>query len=106
MRRLGVAALCVLLLAPGASAAAKPKLTKTQATRIFVADPKVAAWLQRAFSPDPDDRFADAAAMQAEWRTAATAVLERERRVPWWRRIFGGDESVDGWWREGDAVVE
>jgi hypothetical protein len=33
-------------------------------------------------------------------------VLARERRVPWWRRIFGGDESLDGWWREGDAVVE
>jgi hypothetical protein len=44
--------------------------------------------------------------MQVEWRTAATAVLERERRVPWWRRIFGGDESSDGWWREGDAVIE
>ena len=28
------------------------------------------------------------------WRTAATAVLERERRVPWWRRIFGGEESA------------
>ncbi|PYP81431.1 MAG: hypothetical protein DMD35_01585 [Gemmatimonadetes bacterium] len=68
--------------------------------------PEIGAWLQRAFSPDPDDRFSDAAAMQAEWRTAATAVLERERRVPWWRRIFGGDETGDGWWREGDAVIE
>jgi len=68
--------------------------------------PEVAAWLQRAFSPDPDDRFPDASAMQAEWRTAATAVLERERRLPWWRRIFGSDETGDGWWREGDAVIE
>jgi serine/threonine-protein kinase len=68
--------------------------------------PEIGAWLQRGFSPDPDDRFPDAAAMQAEWRTAATAVLERERRVPWWRRIFGGDETGDGWWREGDAVIE
>ena len=68
--------------------------------------PEIAGWLQRAFSPDPDDRFPDAAVMQAEWRTAATAVLERERRLPWWRRIFGGDETGDGWWREGDAVIE
>ena len=44
--------------------------------------------------------------MQSEWRTAAAAVLERERRVPWWRRIFGNDEAGDGWWREGDAVAE
>jgi hypothetical protein len=33
-------------------------------------------------------------------------VLERERRLPWWRRIFGGDETSEGWWREGDAVVD
>jgi len=69
-------------------------------------DPEIAAFLQRAFSPDPDDRFPDAAAMQSEWRTAAATVLERERRVPWWRRIFGNDEAGDGWWREGDAVTE
>jgi serine/threonine-protein kinase len=68
--------------------------------------PEIAALLQRAFSPDPDDRFPDAAAMQSEWRTAAAAVLERERRLPWWRRIFGNDEAGDGWWREGDAVTE
>jgi serine/threonine-protein kinase len=69
-------------------------------------EPEIAAWLQRAFSPDPDDRFADAAAMQAEWRIAAGAVLERERRLPWWRRIFGADEAGDGWWREGAPVIE
>jgi hypothetical protein len=45
MRRLGVAALCALLLAPAASAAAKPKLTKTKATAAFEAYPKVADWL-------------------------------------------------------------
>jgi serine/threonine-protein kinase len=68
--------------------------------------PEIEAWLRRAFSPDPDDRFPDAAAMQTDWRAAAGAVLERERRVPWWRRIFGSEEAGDGWWREGDAVVE
>ena len=69
-------------------------------------EPEIAAWLQRAFSPDPDDRFPDAAAMQADWRVAAGAVLERERRLPWWRRIFGADEAGDGWWREGAPVIE
>jgi serine/threonine-protein kinase len=68
--------------------------------------PEIAAWLRRAFSPDPNDRFADASEMQTEWRTAAGAVLERERRVPWWRRIFGADEAGDGWWRDGAPVVE
>jgi serine/threonine-protein kinase len=68
--------------------------------------PEIAEWLQRAFSPDPDDRFPDAAAMQAEWRIAAGAVLERERRLPWWRRIFGADEAGDGWWREGAPIHE
>src|SRR5215212_7824186 len=46
MRRLGVAALCALLVAPAASAAAKPKLTKARATAIFVADAKIADWLK------------------------------------------------------------
>ncbi|MEO6528007.1 MAG: serine/threonine-protein kinase [Gemmatimonadaceae bacterium] len=68
--------------------------------------PEISTWLSRAFSPDPNDRFADASAMQSEWRNAAGAVLERERRVPWWRRIFGADEAGDGWWREGDPVGE
>jgi eukaryotic-like serine/threonine-protein kinase len=68
--------------------------------------PEIAAWLRRAFSPDPNDRFAEAAVMQTEWRNAAGAVLERERRVPWWRRIFGADEAGDGWWREGAPVGE
>jgi eukaryotic-like serine/threonine-protein kinase len=68
--------------------------------------PEIAAWLERAFSPNPDDRFPDAAAMQTEWRVAAGAVLERERRLPWWRRIFGADEADDGWWREGAPLHE
>jgi serine/threonine protein kinase len=64
--------------------------------------PEIAAWLQRALTPNPEARFSDAAAMQAGWRESAGAVLERERRVPWWRRIFG--DSGESWWRE-DAPV-
>jgi serine/threonine protein kinase len=65
--------------------------------------PEIAAWLQRALTPDPASRFAGATDMQDAWRHAAGAVLERERRLPWWRRIFGGEDAGEGWWRE-DAV--
>ena len=41
--------------------------------------------------------------MQDMWRSAAGAALERERRVPWWKRLFGA-EGVDSWWREDIAV--
>jgi len=106
-----LAAIVVFVLtgeAPFGDTDPKTILARELAGRIDLSGfpPEIAAWLQRGFSPDPDDRFPDAAAMQTEWRTAATAVLERERRLPWWRRIFGGDESGDGWWREGDAVIE
>jgi serine/threonine-protein kinase len=67
--------------------------------------PEIAEWLQRGLSADAGARFADALEMQAEWRQAAGAVLERERRVPWWRRIFGADEAGEGWWRDDDAVA-
>ena len=66
--------------------------------------PEIAAWLQRGLAPLAEDRFPDASAMQEQWRIAAGAVLERERRVPWWKRIFGGEEGVESWWRD-DAVV-
>jgi serine/threonine protein kinase len=68
--------------------------------------PEIAAWLQRGLAPLASDRFADATEMQEQWRIAAGAVLERERRVPWWKRIFGGDEGVESWWREDAAIPE
>ncbi len=68
--------------------------------------PEIAGWLRRGLAIDPDDRWTDAAAMQEGWRVAAGAVLERDRRVPWWRRIFGTDESAEGWWREESVVAE
>src|SRR6185503_5924065 len=46
MRRLVVVALCALLLVPAAGAASKTKLTQESATRIFLANPKVAHWLR------------------------------------------------------------
>jgi eukaryotic-like serine/threonine-protein kinase len=49
-------------------------------------EPEIAAWLQRAFHPEPDQRFADAAAMQTEWRTAADSALQAEGKQTLWRR--------------------
>ena len=61
--------------------------------------PEIAAWLRRGLAPTPDDRFADAAAMQAAWRDAVQAVLERERQRALVAALFGGDGAasrVDG----------
>ncbi|MEA2761030.1 MAG: eukaryotic-like serine/threonine-protein kinase, partial [Gemmatimonadaceae bacterium] len=43
-------------------------------------------WFKTAFAPDPDDRFADGAAMQRAWKTASDKVLARQRGS-WWRRV-------------------
>ena len=50
---------------------------------------EIAEWLRRGLSADPDERFADAAEMQAAWRKAALA--ERERKTSWWRHWLVGD---------------
>ncbi|MEP6618660.1 MAG: serine/threonine-protein kinase [bacterium] len=62
--------------------------------------PEIGEWLRRGLAADPDSRFTDASSMQDAWRIAAGAVLERERRVPWWRRLFGGEEGTEGWWHD------
>jgi hypothetical protein len=68
--------------------------------------PEIADWLERGLASEPEARFRDAASMQEAWRAAAGAVLERDRRVPWWRRLFGGEEGSEGWWREEPPVGE
>src|ERR687885_935573 len=64
MRRLAFAVLCALLLAPAATAAAKPKLTKAKATAILVADPKVADWLRHY---PPKTRTTEATFKDGAW---------------------------------------
>jgi hypothetical protein len=54
--------------------------------------PEIGEWLRRGLAPQVEDRFTDADEMQEAWRTAAGAALERERHVPWWKRLF---ETVD-----------
>jgi hypothetical protein len=70
LRRLAAAALSALLLAPAAAAAASepaqsPLLTEERATRLFLATPKVADWVER-YTPSArttdatyDDRYRD-----------------------------------------------
>jgi serine/threonine-protein kinase len=45
----------------------------------------VGKWLERAFDPSPEKRFADAATMNEEWRKAVSSSLRKERSA-WWRR--------------------
>jgi serine/threonine-protein kinase len=68
--------------------------------------PEIATWLVRGLASDPESRFSDATSMQEAWREAAGAVLERERRVPWWRRLFGSEEGNESWWREDTPIGE
>ena len=66
-------------------------------------EPELAAWLRCGLANDIEQRFPDAAAMQAEWRklmrtAEATARLtesaggnggEPVARQSWWRRVIG-----------------
>ncbi len=63
---------------------------------------EIAEWLRRGLSPDPEDRFDDAAGMQASWREVVQLVFERERNMPWWRRWFTTDSAGVGW--TGDSL--
>ena len=56
-------------------------------------EPEIGAWLRRAMSANPSDRFADAADMQSGWRDTLRVVLDREQEVPWWRRLFSSEAS-------------
>lgn len=67
---------------------------------------EIGEWLRRGLSPDPDERFADAAEMRAAWRDAVEAVYDRERRVPWWRRLLGTEEVGPSWSGEDPLATE
>jgi serine/threonine-protein kinase len=64
--------------------------------------PEIADWLRVGLSAAADDRFQDAAAMQAAWREAVQSVFERERQIPWWRRWFAPDGAGVAW--TGDSL--
>src|SRR5919199_5720830 len=78
MRRLAVAALCALLLAPAATAAAKPRLTKARATAIFLANPKVADWLKHY---PPKTRTTDASYKDGAWTVKVWTTIDQVGEV-------------------------
>jgi eukaryotic-like serine/threonine-protein kinase len=58
---------------------------------------EIAAWLRRGLDPDVQARFQEASAMKIAWREAVLASLERDHRLPWWRRWFGGENTPQAW---------
>jgi serine/threonine-protein kinase len=66
------------------------------ATDLSYAPPPIEEWLKRGLAPAPENRFADAAEMLAAWRRAADQALDRDNRVPWWRRWLGDEEDESG----------
>jgi serine/threonine-protein kinase len=69
-------------------------------------DPEIAEWLRRGLSPNAEERFADAAAMQTAWREAVQSVFEREHRAPWWRRWFGADTEQPPAWAADPSMYQ
>lgn len=59
-------------------------------------DAEIADWLRRGLAASAEERFVDAAVMQLGWREAVSAVFERERRVPWWRRWLLDQSQTTG----------
>jgi len=57
-------------------------------------DPEIGDWIRRAIAPAATDRFGDAQEMQAAWREAVRAVLERSQEVPWWRRFLVSEHAT------------
>lgn len=75
-------------LAPFGEAEGKQILARQLSGQVDLAPypPGVVAWLRTALNPRPDERFADAAAMQAAWRAAIESEFSDAERRPWWRR--------------------
>src|ERR687885_3042534 len=94
MRRLAFAVLCALLLAPAATAAAKPKLTKAKATAILVADPKVADWLKHY---PPKTRTTEATYKDGSWTVKVWTNLDRVGEVATGRVDDASRRVTEAW---------
>ncbi len=55
---------------------------------------EIADWLRTGLAAAPEDRFAEAAAMQEAWRRAIDAAMEGDRQVPWWRRMHPAERAI------------
>src|SRR2546423_10936512 len=80
MRRLGVAALCALLLVPAAGAAPKPIRAQKRATAIFLANPKVANWL-RHYPPKTRTTEATYSAQFENWTIKVWTSIDKVGEV-------------------------
>src|SRR2546430_2439621 len=80
MRRLGVAALCALLLVTAAGAAPKTILTQKRATAIFLANPKVANWL-RHYPPKTRTTEATYSAQFENWTIKVWTSIDKVGEV-------------------------
>jgi hypothetical protein len=80
MRRLGVAALCALLLVPAAGAVPKTKLTEQRATAIFLANPKIASWL-RHYPPKTRTTEATYSAPYGSWTVKVWTSVDKVGEV-------------------------
>ena len=40
------------------------------------------------------------------WKAVSAERPAASIRQPWWRRLFGGEEAGEGWWREETPVAE
>ena len=66
---------------------------------------ELAEWLRRGLAASAEERFDDAATMQAAWRETVSALLEQDRQVPWWRRWFAADNPDGGAAWTGDQFL-
>src|SRR5438874_10815851 len=96
MRRLGVAALCALLLVPAAGAAPKTKLTKEKATAIFLANPKIAAWL-RHYPPKTRTTDASYNAQFGNWTIKVWTSVDKVGEVATGRVQDATGKVIEAW---------
>src|SRR5918912_3386792 len=94
MRRLALAALCVLALAPVATAVTKPKLTKQRATEIFVASPKVAGWLKHY---PPKTRTTEATLNDGSWTIKIWTTIDHVGEVATGRVDDASGTVTEAW---------
>jgi hypothetical protein len=96
MRRLAVAALCALVLAPGALAAPQPKLSNERATAIFLAVPKIAHWL-RHYPPKTRTSDATYSRKYGRWTIKVWTSIDRVGEVATGRVDDASGAVTEAW---------
>jgi hypothetical protein len=94
MRRVALAVVCLLALAPAAAAAEKPQLTKARATTIFIAYPKVAHWLKHYA---PKTRTTEATYKNGAWTVKVWTDIDHVGEVATGKVDDGGRRVTEAW---------